>query len=300
MTNKIITNIVLGSTFLGGNTISLATHPFAMAKAPQKEQPKYDAKATEKLGVLGWTMDFKKCMEFLKGEGKNADPNVPVGGQWNDQLFSGITLLEEAILQGSLEDVRMLVSNKNVRGIDRRVRAFDPDYRRETPGLKYGRTLMHTAVASPEEMEKRWNQQFRNIKTWMENNKDLISKYPDLITKEGPSLEDHKLSDPHASEEIVQCLIDAFKEREKEWVLKVDEKNLILNKYKKTTPLDLIEDYLNPKNVANYRGKEKENYEKYKEEYMRIRDLLKKTLEDLEKTGGSMGYQRHMISPHKF
>jgi hypothetical protein len=294
MTNKIITNIVLGSTFLGGNTISLATHPFAMAKPPQKEQPKYDAKATEKLKVLRWTMDFKKCMEFLKGEGKNANPNVSLadGEQWSDKLYPGITLLEEAILHGSLEDVRMLVANKNVRGID------DLDDRPIKDRPMYSHTLMHTAVASPEEMEKRWIQQFRMIKSWRKPDTDSMNKYPDLITKKDPSLEDHKLSDPHASEEIVQFLIDAFKEREEEWVLKVDEKDFIHNKYKHTTPLDLVEDYLNPKNVENYRGKEKENYEKHKEEYMRIRDLLKKTLDDIEKTEGSMGYRRYMMSLH--
>jgi hypothetical protein len=303
MINKIITNVVLGSTRLGGGMIGLTMHPLATAKPLPKEQPKYDDEATEKLKVLRWTMDFKKCMEFLKGEGKNADPNVSVGNEhkWSnsDKFYPGITLLEEAILHGSLEDVRMLISNKNVRGIDLEIQEYDPDYRPGTPGPKYSRTLMHTAVASPEEMENRWNQQFRDIKSWMESEyADLTTKYPDLITKKDPNLEDHKLSDPHASEEIVQFLIDAFKEREKEWVLKVNEKNPIHNKYKKTTPLDLVEDYLNPENVKNYTGKKKENYEKHKEEYMRIRDLLKKTLDDIDKTEGSMGYQRYMMSLH--
>jgi hypothetical protein len=54
------------------------------------------------------------------------------------------------------------------------------------------------------------------------------------------------------------------------------------NRNKNTTPLDLVEDYLNPENVKNYKGKEKESYEKHKEEYMRIRDLLQKTLDDIK------------------
>jgi hypothetical protein len=79
----------------------------------------------------------------------------------------------------------------------------------------------------------------------------------------------------------VQCLIDAFKERKRERklkrVLKMHEK-----KHKNTTPLDLVEDYLKPENVEKYTGKEKESYEKHKEEYERIRNLLKKTLDDIK------------------
>jgi hypothetical protein len=264
MANKIITNVVLGSTLLGGGMIVL--HPLAMAQPP-KEQPTYDDKATERLKVLRWGMDFKKCMEFLRGEGKNADPNVSVGGvdrlSSSGRLYSGITLLEEAILHGSLDDVRMLVSNKNVRGIDQREQAFDPLYRPMQDGPKYSHALMHTAVASPQEMEKRWNVQFRAIKSVRGTDANLSS------------LEDHKPSDLHASAEIVQFLIDVLKERKKERLLKIHK-----NRDKKTTPLDLVKDYLNPRNVKNYRGKERESYEKHKEEYMRIRDLLQKAQDE--------------------
>jgi hypothetical protein len=267
--------------------IALTTHPLAMAK-PRKEQPTYDDKATEQLKALRLNMDFKGCMEFLKGEGQNADPNVSVGGvdrlSSSGRLYSGITLLEEAILHGSLEDVQTLVNSKNIRGIDRRVRGLDLDYRHIKSGPKYVHTLMHTAIASPQEMEKRWNVQFRAIKSVREIDANLSS------------LEDHKPSDLHASAEIVQFLIDVFKEREKEWVLKVKEKNPNNNKYKNTTPLDLVKDYLNPENVKKYTGKEKESYEKHKEEYMRIRDLLQKTEDDLRESGGSRGYEIRMMS----
>jgi hypothetical protein len=289
MINKIITNVVLGSTFLGGGMIGLTTYPLAAAKPP-KELPTYDDEATKKLKALRLNMDLKKCMEFLRGEGKNADPNVSVGGvdrlSSSGRLYSGITLLEEAILHGSLEDVRMLANSKNIRGIDRRVRGFDPNYKPMQGGPKYVHTLMHTAVASPQEMEKRWNVQFRAIKSVKGRDANLSS------------LEKHKPSDLHASAEIVQCLIDAFKKREKEWVLKVNEKDPKGNRDKKTTPLDLVKDYLNPKNVENYRGKERESYEKHKEEYMRIRDLLQKTEDDLRESGGSRGYQIYMMSLH--
>jgi hypothetical protein len=227
-------------------------------------------------------------MEFLNDEGKNADPNVSVGGldrlSSSGRLYSGITLLEEAILHGSLEDVQTLVNSKNIRGIDRRVRGFDSDYRHIKGGPKYVHTLMHTAVASPQEMEKRWNVQFRAIKSVRGTDANLSS------------LEKHKPPDLHASAEIVQCLINVFKEREKEWVLKVNEKDPKGNRYKNTTPLDLVKDYLDPKNVENYRGKERESYEKHKEEYMRIRDLLQKTEDDLRESGGSRGYEIHMMS----
>jgi hypothetical protein len=215
-------------------------------------------------------------MEFLKGEGKNADPNVSVGTDWRHS-YIGITLLEEAILHGSLEDVRMLVSNKNVRGIDIKEVEGDPQ------DLNYGHTLMHTAVASPQEMEERWEKQSRAIEDGRITYRSLIAEHSDLTESECPSLKDRKPSDPHASEEIVQFLIDAFKERKKERVLETDQKNPIDNNHRNTTPLDLVEDYLNPKNVKNYTGKKKESYEKHKEEYMRIRDLLKKTQDDMNK-----------------
>jgi hypothetical protein len=279
--------------------IGLTTYPLAMAQPP-KEQPKYDDGATERLRVLRWNRDFKKCMEFLRGEGKNADPNVSVDKcRWDsdtdsDALYQGITLLEEAILHGSLEDVRMLANNKNVWGIDVEELGIDPTYSHFGGESKCSHTLMHTAVASPKEMEKRWNVQFRAIKDGMKTYANLIKKYPDLITK----LEEHKPPDLHASAEIVQCLIDAFKKREKEWVLKVHEKSPRHNSRKSTTPLDLVKDYLNPRNVKNYTGKEKESYEKHKEEYTRIRDLLQKTEDDLRESGGSRGYQIYMMSRH--
>jgi hypothetical protein len=183
--------------------IALTTPPLAAAEPFPKEQPTYDDEATKQLKALRLTMDFKKCMEFLKGEGKNADPNVSVG---TDLTYSyiGITLLEEAILHGSLEDVRMLVSNKNVWGIDRGEQEFDPTYDSRESRSKCSHALMHTAVASPQEMEKRWNVQFRAIKS--------VSRIDANLS----SLEDHKPSDLHASAEIVQCLIDVFKERKKE------------------------------------------------------------------------------------
>ncbi|MDR1591251.1 MAG: hypothetical protein LBR92_04650 [Puniceicoccales bacterium] len=282
MVNKIITNVVLGSTLLGGGMIGLTTHPLAAAQ-PLKEQPKYDNKATERLRVLRWTRNFKKCMEFLKGEGKNADPNVSVDKcRWDSDtdgntFYQGITLLEEAILHRSLEDVRMLVSNRNVWGIDLGEQEFDPTYSYLRNEPKCSHTLMHTAVASPEEMEMRWNIQFRAIKAGMKTYAHLVDEYSDLIKKEGPNPEDYKPSDLHASAEIVQFLIDVFKERKKGWVLKVHKRRPRFNSHKSTTPLDLVKDYLNPRNVENYRRKKKENYEKHKEEYMRIEKLLKET-----------------------
>jgi hypothetical protein len=203
MINKIITNVVLGSTLLGGGMIGLTTHPLAMAQPPPKEQPKYDDKATEHLKVLRWSMDFKKCMEFLKTEGKNADPTVSVGYEWNHlgtsgRLYPGITLLEEAILNGSLEDVRMLISHKNVRGIDLEEMEWDPQNLNREGKLEYGHTLIHTAVASPEEMEKRWKKHFGAIKSGMETDAkgaklidkypDVTAQYPELITKKRPQL----------------------------------------------------------------------------------------------------------------
>ncbi|MDR2371876.1 MAG: hypothetical protein LBD60_01880 [Puniceicoccales bacterium] len=44
----------------------------------------------------------------------------------------------------------MLVNSKNIRGID------NLDDRPAEGNLKYAHALMHTAVASPQEMEKRW------------------------------------------------------------------------------------------------------------------------------------------------
>jgi hypothetical protein len=136
---------------------------------------------------------------------------------------------------------------------------------------------MHTAVASPQEMEKRWNIHSKVVQNGRKLHGGLIDSYPNLIPTEVPGLEDHKPSDLHASAEIVQFLINAFKERKKERLLKIQK-----NRDKKTTPLDLVKDYLDPKNVENYKGKEKESYEKHKEEYMRIRDLLQKTLDDIK------------------
>jgi hypothetical protein len=297
MINKIITNVVLGSTFLGGGMIGLTTHLLATAESP--EQPNYEEEATEHLKVLRWDMDLKKCMEFLNGEGKNANPNVSVGTDLCHS-YIGITLLEEAILHGSLEDVRMLVSNKNVRGIDLgEVEGEPQDRNHETYKLDYGHTLMHIAVASPQEMEKCWDQHFRATENGRRMYANLLTKYPGLIPTKAPSSKDRKPSDLHASEEIVQFLIDAFKEYEKEWVvLDIDEKNPIHNRHKKTTPLDLVKDYLKPENVKNYTEKERESYEKHKEEYMHIRDLLQKTKDDISESGGSTGYQNYKMSLH--
>jgi hypothetical protein len=230
-------------------------------------------------------------MEFLRGEGKNADPNVSAGIDWT-YSYVGITLLEEAILHRSLEDVRMLVSNKNVRGIDLQEAKWNPqndDPEDKSGKIKYGHTLMHSAIASPQEMEKCWERHFKNIQYGRET-------YPGLTTKY-PNLKEHKPSDLHASAEIVQLLIDAFKEREKEWVvLEIHEKNPKYNNQKDTTPLDLVKNYLDPENVKNYKGKERESYEKYEEEYIRIRNLLQKTQNDIRESGGSRGYEIRMMS----
>jgi hypothetical protein len=142
LNKKLVNNLILGS-FLFGSFVSISTTVYGTSMPPKGKQGvhQYNKETTEQLRALrSKLVPVEEWIKWVDRE-NGADPNEQV---------RCLVPLEEAILRGNLNAVDVLI--KRGADLNRIVGPRIIEDRYGNKREKYGRTLLHLAVYSPEKM----------------------------------------------------------------------------------------------------------------------------------------------------